>query len=59
MYVYQYERDPLKTELTLTPTASRPMEVTLSVDTVTFGKAKFVTVIDTFSRHLKCSGFMS
>lgn len=48
----KYKRVLLKTELTLMPTASRPMEM-LSINTVSFNKTKFLTVIDMFSRHLQ------
>lgn len=48
----KYERNPLRTELSLTPTASKPLEI-VSIDTVTFDKTKFLTVIDSFSKHVQ------
>lgn len=46
----KYERTPVKIPMNVTPTASRPFEI-IHLDTYTFEKNKFLTIIDSFSKY--------
>lgn len=48
----KYERNPLKPELNITPTAKKPLEI-LHMDTFQVENTKFLTIIDSFSKLLK------
>lgn len=49
----KYERNPLNLEMNLTPTATRPLQI-IHMDSITFEKKKFLTIIDSFSRYAQC-----
>uniref|UniRef100_A0A0A9YJ44 RNA-directed DNA polymerase n=1 Tax=Lygus hesperus TaxID=30085 RepID=A0A0A9YJ44_LYGHE len=46
----KYDRNPIKVKYNVTPTASRPLE-TVHMDKLTLEGSKFLTIIDSFSRH--------
>lgn len=46
----KYERHPIKMEMNITPTASKPFEI-IHLDTYTLDKTKFLTIIDSFSKY--------
>lgn len=46
----KYERTPLRLEMNLTPTASRPLQ-TIHVDSLSLDKQKFLSIVDSFSRY--------
>nr|CAH7755991.1 unnamed protein product [Callosobruchus chinensis] len=48
--VTRYDRKPLKLELNITPTAVKPFQI-LYIDSITLENAKFLTIIDQFSKY--------
>nr|CAH7755026.1 unnamed protein product [Callosobruchus chinensis] len=48
--VTKYDRKPLKLELNITPTAVKPFQI-LYIDSITLENAKFLTIIDQFSKY--------
>lgn len=46
----KYERHPVKIEMNITPTATRPFDI-VHIDTFTLDKMKFLTIIDSFSKY--------
>lgn len=45
----KYERNPIKMQMNITPTATKPFEI-IHIDTFTLEQNKFLTIIDTFSK---------
>lgn len=48
--ITKYDRNPLKIKLNITPNPNKPFEI-IHIDTITFERTKFLTLIDTFSRY--------
>ena len=46
----KYERHPIKMEMNITPTSTKPFEI-IHLDTYTLEKEKFLTIIDSFSKY--------
>lgn len=46
----KYERVPLKLEMNLTPTPSRPLQI-VHIDSISLEKSRFLSIIDGFSRY--------
>jgi hypothetical protein len=56
--ISKYDRNPVKIQMNITPTATKPFEI-IHLDTYTFEQTKFLTIIDSFSKYaqaypLKC-----
>lgn len=54
----KYERNPIKIQMNITPTASKPFEI-IHLDTFTFEQNKFLTIIDTFSKYAQAYSITS
>lgn len=46
----KYERHPIKIQMNITPTATKPFQI-LHMDTFTLEQNKFLTIIDSFSKY--------
>lgn len=46
----KYERHPIKMQMNITPTSSKPFEI-LHIDTYTLENSKFLTITDSFSKY--------
>lgn len=54
----KYDRNPLKLKFNHTPTPSRPLEI-VHIDSVTFDKQKFLTIVDAFSKYAQAYPLLS
>src|SRR6185436_3101436 len=48
--ITKYDRKPLTPKLNITPTATKPFQI-LHIDSITLEQAKFLTIVDSFSKY--------